>query len=75
MARLAPVAEALAGLRANEARSFHNKYDYTFTVAPAAESAGIDVPDELATRFTFERQNSKLASTIRGSHFVVKGEC
>jgi hypothetical protein len=31
-----PVAEALAGLRANEARYFKNKYDHVFTVEPAA---------------------------------------
>jgi len=30
-----PVAEALAGLRANEARYFKNKYDHAFTVEPA----------------------------------------
>src|SRR3954469_17389044 len=30
-----PVADALAGLRANEARYFRNKYDYVFTVEPA----------------------------------------
>ena len=33
-----PVADALAGLRANEARYFKNKYDYTFTVEPATKS-------------------------------------
>ncbi|MBU3060517.1 phage tail protein [Nocardia sp. NEAU-G5] len=32
-----PVAAALAGLRANEARYFKNKYDHVFTVVPAAE--------------------------------------
>jgi hypothetical protein len=31
-----PVAEALAGLRANEARYFKNKYDHVFTVEPAS---------------------------------------
>jgi len=30
-----PVASALAGLRANEARYFKNKYDHTFTTEPA----------------------------------------
>ena len=30
-----PVAEALAGLRANEARYFKNKYDHVFVVEPA----------------------------------------
>ena len=34
-----PVAAALAGLRANEARYFKNKYDHVFTVEPAAEAA------------------------------------
>ena len=33
-----PVAEALAGLRANEARYFKNKYDHVFTVEPAIEA-------------------------------------
>ncbi|MFC4068621.1 phage tail protein [Actinoplanes subglobosus] len=34
-----PVADALAGLRANEARYFRNKYGHVFTVEPAAEAA------------------------------------
>jgi hypothetical protein len=134
-----PVAEALAGLRANEARYFKNKYNHTFTVVPAAESQdtldyvnrvlkeerdieiasppletsrfrvenidwayvfyesglsinvlytlddagkravgfklsdGMDVPDELKDRFKFARQKSRLAGTIRGSYFVIKG--
>ncbi|PAK55800.1 phage tail protein [Paenibacillus sp. 7541] len=33
-----PAAEALAGLRANEARYFMNKYKHEFTVVPASES-------------------------------------
>ena len=33
-----PVAAALAGLRANEARYFKNKYDHVFTVEPANEA-------------------------------------
>ena len=33
-----PVADALAGLRANEARYFKNKYDHAFTVEPADEA-------------------------------------
>ena len=33
-----PVAEALAGLRANEARYYKNKYDHVFTVTPASEA-------------------------------------
>ena len=135
-----PVAPALAGLRANEARYFKNKYDHVFTVESASEaegtvtyvqrilreernlvidsrpleatsfevegvrwtyvfyesglsinvlytledggkravgfklSDGMDVPAELADRFKFVRQKSKLAGTIRGSYFVIKGE-
>jgi hypothetical protein len=136
-----PVADALAGLRANEARYFKNKYDHDFTVEPASKakktiawvhqildeerdivissrpleasefqvenirmayvfyesglsinvmytldgpspkravgfklSDGMEVPDELASRFKFARQKSKLAGTIRGSYFVIKNE-
>src|SRR6476619_1576948 len=135
-----PVAAALAGLRANEARYFKNKYDHDFTVEPANKSKaaigwvhhilkeerdivissrpleatafqvenirmayvfyesglsinvmytidgpkkravgfklseGMEVPTELASQFKFARQKSKLAGTIRGSYFVIKGE-
>ena len=135
-----PVAPALAGLRANEARYFKNKYDHDFTVEPASNamttvdwvhrilkeerdivissppleatafqvesirmayvfyesglsinvmytiddpkkravgfklSDGMEVPEELASRFKFARQKSKLAGTIRGSYFVLKNE-
>ncbi|HUX21127.1 MAG TPA: phage tail protein, partial [Spirochaetia bacterium] len=33
-----PVAAALAGLRANEARYYMNKYQHQFTVEPASKS-------------------------------------
>lgn len=135
-----PHADALAGLRANEARYFKTKYDVDFTVTPASEapqlvayvakvladergivigspaleasevtvdgvrwthvfyesglavnvlytladggkravgfklSDGMDVPDELADKFKFARQKSKLAGTIRGTFFVIKGQ-
>jgi hypothetical protein len=36
-----PVAAALAGLRANEARYFKNKYDHDFTVEPASNAKAI----------------------------------
>ena len=135
-----PMVNALAGLRANEARYFKNKYNHVFTVEPAAKakkdivmvnrilkeerdivivsrpleattfqvenirwtyvfyesglsinvlytldgpnpkravgfklSEGMDVPAELGS-FKFARQKSKLAGTIRGSYFVMKGE-
>jgi hypothetical protein len=134
-----PVATALAGLRANEARYFKNKYDHVFTVEPASDaratldwvhrileerdivissrpleasafqvenirmayvfyesglsinvmytvddakkravgfklSDGMEVPAELASKFKFARQRSKLAGTIRGSYFTIKNE-
>ena len=37
-------------------------------------SEGMEVPKELETKFKFVRQKSKLAGTIRGSFFVIKGE-
>jgi hypothetical protein len=135
-----PVAGALAGLRANEARYYMNKYKHKFTVQAARESVdaieyvnrilkeernivlavkpletasfqvgnirctyvfyesglsvnvmytvddpmkravgfklseGMEVPTELETKFKFAKQKSKLAGTIRGSFFVIKGE-
>ena len=135
-----PVAEALAGLRANEARYFMNKYKHEFVVVPADESQeiidyvhrilreeraiefsakpletsrfeagnikwsyvfyqdglevnvmytlddpkkravgfklseGMEIPKELEEKFKFAWQKSKLAGTIRGSFFVIKGE-
>jgi hypothetical protein len=134
-----PVAGALAGLRANEARYYMNKYKHEFVTVPATESKdtleyvkrilknergielsakpletsrfqvenlkmayvfyqdglglnvmydvsdpkkravgfklseGMEVPEEL-NKFKFARQKSKLAGTIRGSFFVIKGE-
>lgn len=35
---------------------------------------GMEVPRELQDKFKFARQKSKLAGTIRGSYFVIKGE-
>lgn len=37
-------------------------------------SEGMDVPQELATKYKFARQKSKLAGVIRGSYFVIKNE-
>jgi hypothetical protein len=37
-------------------------------------SEGMEVPKELEVKFKFARQKSKLAGTIRGSFFVIKGE-
>ncbi|MGE6348321.1 phage tail protein [Bacillus mycoides] len=37
-------------------------------------SEGMEIPKELEEKFKFARQKSKLAGTIRGSFFVIKGE-
>jgi hypothetical protein len=37
-------------------------------------SDGMEIPDELDTKFKFARQKSKLSGTIRGSFFVIKSE-
>jgi hypothetical protein len=37
-------------------------------------SEGMEVPAELALRFKFARQKSKLAGTIRGSYFAFKND-
>lgn len=55
-----PVADALAGLRANEARYWKNKYDHTFTVSSVSEA-----PEAL------ERMNHILA-TERDLHISAK---
>jgi hypothetical protein len=36
-------------------------------------SEGMEIPEALEGRFKFARQKSKLAGTIRGSFFVIKG--
>ncbi|MGE5457049.1 MAG: phage tail protein [Methanococcaceae archaeon] len=134
-----PFAQALAGLRANEARYFRNKYNHDFKTFEAGKSRdavdyvsqilkkernieikskpletssfqvenikftyvfyesglainvmytvddpkkravgfklseGMEIPEELS-KFKFAKQKSKLAGTIRGSFFVIKGE-
>ena len=73
-----PVAEALAGLWANEARDYMNKCKHEFRATPAAESRDtLDyvnrvLKDERGIEFA--TQKSKLAGTVRGSFFVIKGE-
>jgi hypothetical protein len=50
-----PVAEALAGLRANEARYFKNKYDATFATEPATSGRGKELADHVARVLEEER--------------------
>lgn len=54
-----PVVDALAGLRANEARYLKNKYDHAFTVVPASEA-----PDtiERVNRILREERDLAIAS-------------
>jgi len=64
-----PVAKALAGLRANEARYFMNKYRHVFTVVPAGER-----PDTLAwvNRILKEERGIELAAKpLETSQFQV----
>jgi len=37
-------------------------------------SEGMEVPAELASRFKFETQKTRLAGTLRGSYFAFKTE-
>lgn len=54
-----PVASALAGLRANEARYFKTKYDHDFTTTPAAESKDVL---EYVNRILREERNIEFAA-------------
>src|SRR6478735_2574207 len=66
-----PVAEALAGLRANEARYFKNKYDHEFTVEPAGE-AGDTI--EWVHRILNEERDIEIASRpLEATAFEVEG--
>ena len=66
-----PVADALAGLRANEARYFKNKYDHDFAVAPAAEEPGTL---EWITRILAEERDILISSTpLEVTAFEVEG--
>lgn len=65
-----PVAEALAGLRANEARYFMNKYNHAFTVTPANESQ--DVLDYVNRILKEERGIVFAAKPLETSRFQVE---
>ena len=66
-----PVAEPLAGLRANEARYYKNKYGHVFTVQPAS-----DAPDTLewVNRILAEERNIVISSRpLEVTSFEVDG--
>src|SRR4051812_1116755 len=66
-----PVAEALAGLRANEARYFRNKYAHTFTVEPAGEAS--EVVDRVHRILREERDIVIAARPLEATAFEVDG--
>jgi len=65
-----PIAEALAGLRANEARYFMNKYKHEFTVAPASESQ--ETLDYVNRILKEERNIEFAAKPLETSRFQVQ---
>jgi hypothetical protein len=65
-----PVADALAGLRANEARYFMNKYKHEFTVVPASESS--QTLDYVNHVLKNERNIEFAAKPLETSHFQVE---
>jgi hypothetical protein len=66
-----PVASSLAGLRANEARYFKNKYDHTFTVEPASTAKATV---EWVHRILEEERGIVIASRpLQATEFEVEG--
>lgn len=65
-----PVAEALAGLRANEARYFMNKYTHEFTVVPASESQ--ETLDYVNRILKEERKIEFASQPLETAHFQVE---
>ncbi len=66
-----PVADALAGLRANEARYFKNKYDHVFTVEPASKAKKLVA---YVARILEEERGLVIASKpLEATEFVVDG--
>jgi hypothetical protein len=66
-----PVAKSLAGLRANEARYFRNKYNHDFTVSSAAESKAII--DYVNNILLVERGIKISSKPLETSEFIVGG--
>jgi hypothetical protein len=66
-----PVAEALAGLRANEARYWKNKYDHVFTVSPASEAP--EVVERMSHILATERDLHIASKPLEATDFEVGG--
>jgi hypothetical protein len=65
-----PVAETLAGLRANEARYFKNKYDATFVTEPAAKAKTLI---EYVSRVLAEREIVPSSKPLEAAELLVDG--
>ena len=68
-----PVAEALAGLRANEARYFKNKYDATFVTEPASSGTGQELADHVARVLEQERGIVLASKPLEAAELEVDG--
>jgi len=68
---LSPVADALAGLRANEARYWHNKYGHSFTVSPVAEASA--ALERVTHILASERDLHIAAKPLEATDFQVDG--
>ena len=66
-----PVTESLAGLRANEARYFKNKYDHVFAVDPASEAT--KTIDWVSGILKDERDIVIASVPLEATEFVVGG--
>jgi hypothetical protein len=66
-----PFADALAGLRANEARYYKNKYDHVFTVTPASEAP--ETLDYVSRVLAEERDITIAARPLEVTAFEVDG--
>jgi hypothetical protein len=66
-----PVKDALAGLRANEARYFTNKYDHVFTTEPAAEAK--ELVDWVAEVLRSERAIVIASPALEATRLEVEG--
>jgi hypothetical protein len=67
-----PVAAALAGLRANEARYFRNKYDHVFTVEPASEATAKEAIDWVSRILKEERDLIIASPPLEATAFQVE---
>ena len=68
-----PVAEALAGLRANEARYFSNKYGATFATEPASSGTGRQKADYVARVLEQERGIVLASTPLEAAELEVDG--